>query len=120
MAKYLLIYRMSQDGRARMSEKAVAENHQHWARWLGEGRQRGWLVDPGDGLLPEGRFVDSKHLVTDGPFVELKELVGGFSIVEAPTLDAAAEIAKGCPMIQATGAGGRVEVRPLMGFTLAR
>src|SRR4051812_18259975 len=38
-------------------------------------------------LRPQGGEI----LVTDGPFAEGKEHVGGFSIVEAPDLDAALE-----------------------------
>src|SRR5258708_28050776 len=41
------------------------------------------------------------------PFVESKEVVGGFSIVQAENLDAAAELAKGCPSLLS---GGHVEV----------
>ena len=38
-------------------------------------------------LRPEGGDV----LMTDGPYVEGKEHVGGFSIIQAPDLDAALE-----------------------------
>jgi hypothetical protein len=47
--------------------------------------------------------------------VEAKEIVGGFTIVKADTIDAAAEIAKDCPCLLT---GGTVEVRPLEGYTL--
>jgi hypothetical protein len=50
-----------------------------------------------------------KKVVTDGLFVESKELVGGVAIVQADTLGAAAEFAKGCPILHT---GGSVEVRP--------
>ena len=49
----------------------------------------------------------------DGPFVESKEVVGGYSIAQANTIDAAAELAKGCPIFLT---GGNVEVRPLAGM----
>ena len=45
--------------------------------------------------------------------MESKEIVGGYSIVEADTIDAAAELAKGCPALLF---GGNVEVRPLAGL----
>lgn len=35
-----------------------------------------------------------KHVVLDGPFSETKELIGGFVIVEAPSLDAALDWAR--------------------------
>jgi hypothetical protein len=74
---------------------------------------KGWMLDSGDALTMEGRVVDAKKVVTDGPFVESKEIVGGFSIVQADTIDAAAELAKGCPGLLY---GGKVEVRTLAGM----
>jgi hypothetical protein len=56
-------------------------------------------------------------VVTDGPFVESKEIVGGYSIIQAESLDAAAELAHGCPVLQN---GGFVEVRPLAGFSIGK
>ena len=56
--------------------------------------------------------MNAQKVVTDGPFVEAKEVVGGFSIVQASSIDAAAELAKGCPVLLV---GGEVEVRPLAG-----
>ena len=35
--------------------------------------------------------------VTDGPFIEAKEVVGGYSVLEADTIDEAVEIAKTWP-----------------------
>ena len=46
--------------------------------------------------------------VIDGPFAESKELVGGYTMVEAPDLAAACELAK--RTIKMTGAG-TIEVR---------
>ena len=37
------------------------------------------------------RFKDGDVLMTDGPFVESKEYLGGFTIIQAPDLDAALE-----------------------------
>jgi len=88
---------------------------QKWQAWIVEGIQKGWMLNPGDGLKPEGRVVNAKKVVTDGPFVESKEIVGGFSIVQADALDRAAELAKGCPCLLT---GGTVEVRPMQGFTV--
>ncbi|MGV3621405.1 MAG: YciI family protein [Archangium sp.] len=49
-----------------------------------------------EGVLPSknGRRLklkDGKATVTDGPFTETKELIGGFSILNLPSLDAATE-----------------------------
>lgn len=37
------------------------------------------------------RFRDGRYFTTDGPFAEGKEHVGGFTIIQAPDLDAALE-----------------------------
>ena len=37
------------------------------------------------------RFKDDEVLMTDGPYVESKEYIGGFTIIQAPDLDAALE-----------------------------
>jgi hypothetical protein len=51
--------------------------------------------------------------ITDGPYAEAKDLVGGFSLIEARDLDEAAELSKGCPVLER---GGSVEIRPIMKF----
>jgi len=68
------------------------------------------MLDGGAGLKPSGALVHADMSVTDGPFAELKELVGGYSMVEAPDLAAAVELAKGSPIPKS---GGTVEVREL-------
>jgi hypothetical protein len=60
------------------------------------------------------RRADGELLVTDGPFVEGKEHLGGFTIIEAPDLDAAlhwgAKLARAVRVLP-------VEVRPLQDRT---
>ena len=46
----------------------------------------------------------------DGPYAEAKDLVGGYAIIEARDLEAAVEIARGCPIYERDGV---VEVRPV-------
>ena len=55
------------------------------------------------------RRKDGKRHVQDGPFADTKEQLGGFIIMELPSLDAALDWAARCP----TAATGAVEVRPL-------
>jgi len=62
--------------------------------WMQDGKDEGWLLDPGNGLGGSGAVVQPDLTVKDGPFVESKELVGGYSIVEAAALPAACELAK--------------------------
>ena len=116
MAKFLFVYRGASDIVAQMTAEQQQQHMQSWEKWITEGMQKGWMLDPGDALTPEGRVVRAK-VITDGPFVESKEIVGGFSIIEADTIDAAAKLAKGCPGVPVEGS---VEVRPLAGFAPKR
>jgi hypothetical protein len=113
VANFLFIYRGGDDGSAGLTPEQMQQIMQKWATWIGEAMQKGWMTDPGDALTEEGRVVNSKKVVTDGPFVESKEIVGGYSVIKADNIDAAAELAKGCPGLLT---GGRVEVRALAGL----
>jgi hypothetical protein len=113
MANFLFVYRGGNDAYAKMTPDEIQKNMEKWGNWIRSALQQGWMVDPGDALTQEGRVVNAKKVVTDGPFVESKECVGGYSIVKADTLDAAAELAKGCPGLLT---GGTVEVRALAGL----
>jgi hypothetical protein len=55
------------------------------------------------------RIRDGKRSVQDGPYADTKEQLGGFTILELPSLDAALEWAARCP----AASYGAVEVRPL-------
>jgi len=117
VANFLFVYRNSRESYGTLSPEEMQRMLQKWNGWITEGLRQGWMLDAGDGLKMEGRVVNAKKVVSDGPFIEVKEVVGGFSIVRADTLDAAAELAKGCPIFLR---GGSVEVRPLQGFTLGK
>jgi hypothetical protein len=62
------------------------------------------------------RLKDGKRRVQDGPFADTKEQLGGFTILELPSLDAALDWAARCPAASA----GAVEVRPLAPATKLR
>jgi hypothetical protein len=113
MANFLFVYRGSPEAHAKMTPDEIQQHMQKWNDWISAGLKKGWLVDTGDALTGEGRVVNARKVVTDGPFVESKEIVGGYSVVQAETIDAAAELAKGCPSLLV---GGKVEVRPLAGL----
>ena len=116
MANFLFVYRGGNDAHGKMTPDEMQRHMQKWHAWIGEGLQKGWLRDPGDALTPEGRVVNARKVVTDGPFVESKEVVGGFSIVQADSIDAAGKLAKDCPGLLI---GGSVEVRQLAGYTVS-
>jgi hypothetical protein len=109
VAKFLFVYRSDKDTRDKLTPEEMQRTYQQWQAWMAEGLQKGWMLDAGNGLKTEGRVVNAQKVVTDGPFIESKDVVGGYAIVQAETLDAAAEHAKGCPILLR---GGSVEVRP--------
>jgi len=114
MPKFLFVYRSEPYSQDQISPEQMQEVMQLWNNWIGEGFQKGWMIDAGDALLPDGRVVDTKKVVTDGPFAESKEILGGYSVVQAASYEAAVEFAKRCPVLR--DAGGSVEVRQLAGL----
>ena len=71
-----------------------------------------------EGLNPAGRGArvevkKGKRAVVDGPFTESKELVGGFYIVDVPSLDVAIEWALRAP--SGMGIDDVLEIRQLTG-----
>ena len=62
------------------------------------------------------RMKEGKRGVQDGPYADTKEQLGGFTILELPSLDAALEWAARCP----AASYGAVEVRPLAPATKRR
>ncbi len=110
MSKFMFVYRGGHEGMDCAPPEQMQQVMQLWMDWIQEGMEAGWMLDGGDGLKPEGAVVNADLSVTDGPFAESKELVGGYSMVQAPDLTTAIELAKGSPI---TKAGGTVEVREL-------
>jgi hypothetical protein len=59
------------------------------------------------------RAVDGRVLHTDGPFAETKEVLGGFYLIDVPSLDEALAWAGKIPSV----GRGSVEVRPVEDLT---
>jgi hypothetical protein len=112
MTKFMLVYHCPPKDAATTnpSPEEMQKLMHKWQEWMARGMEQGWLVNRGNGLTPECRVVDTKNTVTDGPFMEVKEVIGGFSVVQAETIDAAAELAKNHPTLLS---GGHVEIRAL-------
>jgi hypothetical protein len=109
MAEYLYLYRGGRRGDTPEESQAVM---QKWMNWFKDLTASGNLKDGGQPLEAEGKIVSEKRgTVTDGPFAEAKDLVGGYTLIQADSLQRAAELARGCPILERDGA---VEVRPIM------
>jgi hypothetical protein len=110
MSEYLYVYRGGTP-RAKSSPEEIQQIMQKWMTWMQGLAEKGHLKDRGHPLEPAGKLVsDRGKNVTDGPYAE-KDLVGGYSLIEAKDLAQAAELSKGCPILER---GGAVEVRPIM------
>lgn len=83
---------------------------QKWMDWVGGIAAQNKLVNRGNRLFGDGKVVRSNNVITDGPYTEIKELIGGYTLVKAESLEEAAELAKGCPIL---AFGGNVEVREI-------
>jgi hypothetical protein len=91
---------------------AMAEGFRDFTTRLSEA---GALVDSAP-LMPSSLArtarlrPDARPFVVDGPFAETKEVVGGYFLIEAPSLDDAVEWAASLRVVRP----GSMEVRPLL------
>ncbi len=65
---------------------------------------------PGSRLTMDAALVTRDGILTDGPFAEGKEIIGGYWIIVAKSLTAAASLAAESPILRH---GIRYEIRPL-------
>lgn len=113
--QYMLMFHESADEFAKRGSPAHADAY--WGAWnayIGAMGQAGIIVN-GNGLQPPDnattvRIRDGRREVQDGPFADTKEHLGGYFIVEVPSLDDALEWAARSP----SAASGSAEVRPVL------
>lgn len=114
----MLIYEPQQQFSER---QRPTEDSEHWGAWRSYHQA---LVDAGiyvsggpleapDTTATTIRVRGGERQVQDGPYADTKEQLGGFIILELPTLDAALDWASRCPAVEY----GVVEVRPLADLT---
>jgi hypothetical protein len=93
------------------SPEEMQKRLEKWAAWFKNLNAQGCLKDPGHPLEATGKVVKGEQkIVNDGPYAEAKDVVGGYLVIEADNLADAAEISKGCPILED---GGSVEIRPI-------
>lgn len=95
---------------------AFQEYLQPWVTYTAELQEAGVFVG-GEALelsttATRVQLRDGKRIVQDGPAFDAKEHLGGFYIVDVPTLDDALHWAEKCP----GAAFGTMEVRPVPNF----
>jgi hypothetical protein len=109
MNDFLLILRRDyKTSEIQPSPEQLQKMMKEWQNWMGSIAAQNKLVSSGNRLSNEGKVVKPGAVVTNGPYVEIKELIGGYIMISADSLEEAAEISKGCPILMV---GGSVEVR---------
>jgi hypothetical protein len=113
---YLLLFRNGgPEAHAHLTPTERVALAARWNEWVEQLAKQG-VLEQGKPLGLDGRVVSGPRgeRVTDGPYAEAKEVVAGYVMIRASNLDAAAQIAKGCPGLSI---GLVVEVRPLLDFS---
>jgi hypothetical protein len=110
----LLIYERPEDFEAMNSQANMAEIMAPWAAYSKALAEAG-VIRGGAGLeaphtATTVRVGGGDDAVQDGPFADTKELLGGFYIIDVPTLDEALQWAARIPV----PAGRHIEVRAVM------
>jgi hypothetical protein len=110
-----LIYGDESEGGS-ASPDEMAKSMQEWGDYTQYLKDKGYHL-AGEALYPTHdattvRVRDGKTITTDGPFAETKEQLGGFYLVDCPSLDEAIEASAKMPV----GDDGSVEIRPVMLF----
>lgn len=93
-----------------LSPEEMQANMKLWMDWIGGIAAQNKLVDRGNRLEPDGKVLRPNNVITDGPYSEIKERIGGYTLVKAESIEAATELAKGCPILNF---GGNVEIREI-------
>jgi hypothetical protein len=90
--------------------RSMLSEYSEFSTWASE---KGWLQ--GGEALEEVTTAttvsvrDGQRIVTDGPFAETKEHLGGYFVIDVPSLDDAIEAASRIPGAKI----GRIEIRPI-------
>jgi hypothetical protein len=89
MAKYLLLYEGGSMPKSEAEQAAVMQAWESWFKQIG-----GAVADAGNPFTPA-----SKRIAADGAITAGAGSASGYSILEADSLDAATDLAKGCPVL---------------------
>jgi hypothetical protein len=112
--QYMLLFHQPADELERSpDDPASAEYWETWRAYMSAIYGAG-VVTGGNVLHPPStattvRFRDGQREVLDGPFAETKEMLGGYLIIEVPSLDEALTWAARSP----SSGTGSTEVRPV-------
>ena len=107
-SEYLLLFRNTSWHKG-LSPEEIQQNLARFTAWF-EQLRNDRKFKGGGPLVRGGKIVTDRNAVIDGPFAESKEAIGGFLIIQADSLEQAAQIAEDCPGFKF---GQTVEVRAI-------
>jgi hypothetical protein len=114
--EYMLLFN-EPESEVRKRDDPGQAGQAYWGAWMAYvgALQASGVVKSGNGLqAPQTattvRLRDGKRQVQDGPFADTREQLGGYFIIDVPSLDTALEWAARAP----SAATGCTEVRPVM------
>lgn len=114
MQYMMVIYESPADAALRDDPAKAAA---YWGSWTAyaQALSQGNVMAGGNGLqLPHTattlRLRDGTRQVQDGPYADTKEQLGGYFILDVPSLDVALDWAARCP----AAANGAIELRPVL------
>jgi hypothetical protein len=113
--QFMLIYKETSADHEQRANPATAPAY--WGAWnayMGAMAQAGVMLQ-GNGLQPpdngtQVQIRNGKRVIHDGPYADTKEHLGGYVVIEVPSLDDALEWAARSP----NTANGTTEVRPIL------
>lgn len=106
MANFVLLYT---GGGMPETEAEQAAVMQAWGVWYG--KLGSAVLDGGNPFTPVAKSIASNGTVSDGP---VGTMATGYTIIKADSMDAAAEMAKSCPVLQSGGQITVYETFPVM------
>lgn len=109
MKEFVMIIRLEELPEVKFSTEDMNAGMAIWEKWMDGIIAKNILVGRGNRLNKKGRTVRNGKVVTNGPFAEIKEIIAGYIVIRANSIDEAAEIASGAPLVGA----GSIEIRGL-------
>jgi hypothetical protein len=111
MKEFVLLFRQPDHDYSMASPTEMQTLVRKWQDWMGGIAAQGRLASNGPRLSPEGMVLRAGAGVSDGAFSETGVTLGSYIVVMAGSLEEAAVVAQGCPVLDM---GGSVEVRPVI------
>jgi hypothetical protein len=113
MKKFLLLIREDLKAVMSMTPEQQGNDIQAMIKWVEELTQSGNFIQ-GDPLETGMKLATKDGVMSDGPFIEAKEGISGYTLIQADSLEEAAELAMMCPLVQSGQL--KMEVRPILAF----